>query len=78
MSRGLPDDFLFAFKVTCDITIKKFSKQSGFGGRAGEVNKHFLNAELFKSYFLKGLESSRKEVGLLMFESSTYYPSDYG
>jgi hypothetical protein len=47
--------------------VQKFSKQSRIGSRAGEVNSHFLDAELFTSSFLKGLESSRKEVGLPKF-----------
>jgi len=73
----VPDDFLFAFKVTGDITIKRFPKQSRFGGRAGEANKHFLDAEGFEAWFLKGLKVYRENVGLLMFEFSKFYPADY-
>jgi uncharacterized protein YecE (DUF72 family) len=77
LSQAVPDDFLFAFKVTGDITIKKFSKQTRFGQRAGEVNKHFLDAELFESTFLKPIQAFRDRAGLLMFEFSKFYPSDY-
>ena len=33
-----PDDFLFAFKVTDTITIKKFPKLDRFGDQAGKAN----------------------------------------
>ena len=47
------------------------------GRRAGQPNEHFLNAELFKQAFLKPCENFRPQVGLLMFEFSRFYPTDY-
>src|SRR5450755_4748263 len=40
----VPADFEFGFKVTDEITIKKFSNLARFGHRAGNPNEHFLNA----------------------------------
>jgi uncharacterized protein YecE (DUF72 family) len=73
----VPADFQFAFKVTDAITIKKFSNLPRFGERAGKPNEHFLDAGLFERAFLKPCEQFRKNVGLLMFEFSRFYPSDY-
>jgi len=73
----VPEDFLFAFKVTDEITIKRFSNLPRFGLRAGKPNENFLNAELFASAFLKPCEPFRKFIGLLIFEFSKFYPSDY-
>src|SRR6266571_880710 len=74
---AVPEDFLFALKVTDEITIKKFSNLPRFGLRAGKSNDNFLNADLFASAFLKPCEPFRKQVALLMFEFSRFYPSDY-
>src|SRR5437867_613893 len=38
MVSQVPDDFLFAFKVTDEITIKKFTDLPRFGVRAGQPN----------------------------------------
>ena len=74
----VPPDFQFGFKVTDEITIKKFPNLARFGHRAGQPNEHFLNAKLFADAFLRPCESvSRIKVGLLMFEFSRFYPSDY-
>jgi uncharacterized protein YecE (DUF72 family) len=73
----VPEDFQFALKVTDSITIKKFSNLPRFGERAGKPNEHFLDAGLFERAFLKPCEPFRKNVGLLMFEFSRFYPSDY-
>ncbi len=73
----VPADFLFSFKVTDDITIKRFPNLPRFGRRAGETNTNFLNADLFASAFLGPCERFRSQVGLLMFEFSRFYPSDF-
>ena len=73
----VPEDFQFAFKVTDEITIKKFPNLPRFGVRAGKPNEHFLNAELFANAFLKPCEPIRNNIGLLMFEFSRFYPTDY-
>ncbi len=77
MINGVPEDFLFAFKVTDEITIKRFSNLPRFSERAGKPNENFLNASRFASAFLRPCEPFRKNIGLLMFEFSRFYPSDY-
>ena len=77
MVNQTPDDFLFAFKVTDTITIKKFPNLDRFGDLAGKPNDQFLNAELFTKAFLQPCESVRPSIGLLMFEFSRFWSSDY-
>ena len=77
MVSQVPDDFLFAFKVTDEITVKKFTNQPRYGARAGKPNENFLNADLFASAFVKPFEDFRQNVGLFIFEFSKFYPSDY-
>ena len=73
----VPEGFQFAFKVTDEVTIRRFSHLPRFGLRAGKPNEHFLNAGLFVNAFLKPCEPYRKNIGLLMFEFSRFYPSEY-
>ena len=73
----VPADFQFAFKVTDEVTIKKFPNLPRHGHRAGTPNEHFLNAGLFTNGFIKPCEPFRQNIGLLMFEFSRFYPSDY-
>ena len=73
----VPSDFQFAFKVTDQITLKKYPNLPRFGVRAGTANEHFLNAEVFERGFLNPCESIRRHVGLLMFEFSRFYPADF-
>jgi uncharacterized protein YecE (DUF72 family) len=73
----VPADFLFAFKVTDAITLKRFPVLPRFGQRAGRSNPYFLNADLFASAFLSPCEPVRQHVGLLMFEFSQFTPADY-
>src|SRR5260221_259839 len=79
--RGLADqvqpDFQFGFKVTDTITLKRFPNLPRFGVRAGQPNENFLNADAFERGFLKPCESIRPHVGLLMFEFSRFYPTDF-
>ncbi len=72
-----PPDFKFAFKVTDDITLKNFPNLPRFGVRAGTANANFLNADLFISNFLGPCELFRDKLGVLIFEFSKFYPSDY-
>jgi uncharacterized protein YecE (DUF72 family) len=74
----VPDDFRFAFKVTDEITVKKFPNLPRFGIRAGKPNENFLNADLFARAFLAPCEAFRSKIGVLMFEFSRFYSSDYG
>jgi hypothetical protein len=77
MVMQVPDDFQFGLKVTDTITIKKFPKLARFGDLAGKPNQNFLNAELFAKAFLHPCDSTRSNVGLLMFEFSRFWPTDY-
>ena len=73
----VPLDFQFGFKVTDEITVKRFPNLPRFGHRAGGKNENFLNADAFDRGFLTPCETIRPRVGLLMFEFSRFYPSDY-
>jgi uncharacterized protein YecE (DUF72 family) len=77
MAEQVPDGFRFGFKVTDTITIKNFPNLERFGEQAGKPNEHFLNAELFGASFLRPCESIRPKVGLLMFEFSRFWPTDF-
>ncbi len=74
---NVPPSFRFAFKVTDTITIKKFPNLPRFGVKAGTLNTDFLNADLFASQFLGPCGSIRNNVGLLIFEFSRFWPTDY-
>ena len=73
----VPDDFLFSFKVTDEITTKRFSNLPRYGERAGKDNENFLRADLFESLFLKPIESCKDNVGMLIFEFSHLYPGTF-
>jgi uncharacterized protein YecE (DUF72 family) len=77
LADAVPDDFRFGFKVTDAVTIKKFPNLARFGAKAGQPNPNYLNAELFTGAFLKPCEEIRNKVGVLMFEFSRFWPSDY-
>jgi uncharacterized protein YecE (DUF72 family) len=72
-----PLDFQFGFKVTDEITLKKFPNLARFGERAGKVNERFLDASLFVNGFLRPCETIRNNVGVLIFEFTRFWPSDY-
>ena len=83
-SRGLgqlaaqvPPDFRFTFKVTDEITVKHFPRHPRFGIRGGTDNSNFLNSELFERQFLGPMEALKQQLGLLIFEFSRFYPSDF-
>jgi uncharacterized protein YecE (DUF72 family) len=73
----VPADFQFAFKVTDQITIKRFANLPRSGPRAGTLNENFLNAALFESDFLLPFAPYQKQIGLLMLEFSRFWPADY-
>jgi uncharacterized protein YecE (DUF72 family) len=77
MASRVPEDFLFAFKVTDAITLKRFPGLERFGAEAGKPNPSFLNPDLFATGFLQPCASIRPNVGLLMFEFSRFRPVDY-
>jgi uncharacterized protein YecE (DUF72 family) len=78
LASQVPSDFQFGLKVTDQITVKRFPNQPRFGERAGKPNENFLNAEVFEQGFLRPCESIRSQVGILMFEFSRFYPTDFG
>lgn len=73
----VPPDFQFGFKVTDEITVRKFPNLDRFGIRAGKPNENFLNADLFNRAFLTPCEAIRQNVGVVMFEFSRFHQSDY-
>ncbi|MFM8788831.1 MAG: DUF72 domain-containing protein, partial [Chthoniobacterales bacterium] len=73
----VPDGFRLSYKVTDEITVKKFPKLDRFGDRAGSDNEHFLNAKLFTDAFLGPLSPHRKKTGVLIFEFSAFYPTHF-
>jgi len=73
----VPPDFQFALKVTDHITIKHFTNLPRFGARAGKPDEHFLDAAVFTQAFLRPCEPFRSQIGLIIFEFSRFYPSDY-
>lgn len=73
----VPDDFKFAFKVTDEITVKRFPNLPRFGERAGKPNENFLNPDLFTKAFLGPCEQFQNNIGVLFFEFSRFYPTDY-
>jgi uncharacterized protein YecE (DUF72 family) len=77
MADQVPEDFLFGFKVTDAVTIKRFPNLVRLGEKAGKPNEDFLNAALFVRDFLGPCESIRSRVGLLIFEFSRFWPGDY-
>ena len=77
LAEAVPEDFRFGFKVTDAVTLKKFPNLPRFGIRAGKPNESFLNANLFATAFLKPCEEIRDKIGVLMFEFSRFWPSDY-
>jgi uncharacterized protein YecE (DUF72 family) len=77
LAAQVPEDFLFGLKVTDEITIKKFTNLPRFGARAGKLNGNYLNADLFANAFLKRCEPFKPHVGILIFEFSKFYPTDY-
>ncbi len=71
------DDFLFGLKVTDAITIEKFPNLDRFGRQAGKPNENLLNGDLLTKAFLKPCGAVRPAIGLLMFEFSRFWPTDY-
>lgn len=77
LASQVSSDFQFAFKVTDTVTLKRFHNHPRHGSKAGKENPDFLNADVFFQGFLRPCESIRQNVGLLMFEFSRFYPSDF-
>jgi len=77
LASQVPDDFLFAIKVTDQITIRRFPNLARLGPRAGQMNPDFLNPDLFASKFIASCETIKPKVGLLIFEFSAFHRSEF-
>jgi uncharacterized protein YecE (DUF72 family) len=73
----VPEGFKFGFKVTDEITIKRFPNLPRFGQRRGLPNPNFLNPEMFRRLFLGACEPHRAKIGPLIFEFSTFNKHDF-
>jgi uncharacterized protein YecE (DUF72 family) len=77
LAEQVPTGFRFSFKVTDQITVKRFPLLPRHGELAGLPNPNFLNADLCAREFLLPLETIRDRVGLVMFEFSRFYAPDF-
>jgi uncharacterized protein YecE (DUF72 family) len=69
---GVPETFVFGFKVPEDITVPKWPGHPRYWERAGQRNPHFLDPALFHEVFLRRLEPHASKVGPLIFEFGTF------
>jgi uncharacterized protein YecE (DUF72 family) len=77
LAAQVPEGFRLCFKVTDEITVKKFPRLDRFGDRGGRDNGNFLNAQLFTDAFLAPLAPHHAKAGLLVFEFSAFHPSHF-
>lgn len=77
LAAQVSDSFQFGFKVTDEITIKRFPNVAKHGERRGMENRHFLNAEMFTRLFLGPCERYKDKIGPLIFEFSTFAKMDF-
>lgn len=73
----VPAGFRFNFKVTDQITVRRFPPLPRFGELGGQLNPGFLQAELCERQFLRPLEAIREQVGLVMFEFSHFGAQEF-
>ena len=55
--------------------MARVSSSDRFGQQAGKPNENFPNTDLFVKAFLKPCEAVHHAIGLLMFESSRFWPT---
>jgi uncharacterized protein YecE (DUF72 family) len=67
-----PAGFTFGLKVPENIMVAKWPGHARYGEVAGERNEDFLNADLFKTLFLKSLAPHRDKLGPLILEFGTF------
>jgi len=77
LAAQVPEGFRLSFKATDEVTIKQFPNQPRHGERAGKINENFLNAPLFIDEFLGPLSTHQSKIGVIMFEFSRFYSSDF-
>lgn len=73
----VPAGFRFGFKVSDEITVKRWPAVPRSGLRGGTINENFLHAPLFTDRFLGPLAAIRSKVGPIIFEISKLYPADF-
>jgi len=73
----VPTNFKFTWKVTDEITLRRFPNLPRFGDRRGQLNPNFLNAELSNNSFIRLLEPYRGQIGSLIFEFAEFRPADF-
>lgn len=72
-----PPSFKLCFKVTDEITTRRFPNLPRHGDRAGCYNGHFLNGDLFRAAFLASCEPWRERIGVLIFEFSHFHTGEF-
>jgi uncharacterized protein YecE (DUF72 family) len=77
LAASVPGGFRLSFKVTDEITVKRFPHLDRFGDRAGTNNNNFLNASLFIDAFLGPLSPHRAKTGVLIFEFSSFHSAHF-
>ena len=73
----VPADFKMSLKVTEDLTVRRFPNIARSGARAGKMNEHFLNPDLFVASFLGPLQPYKGQIGTLIFEFGHFHPGDW-
>ncbi|HEY3899667.1 MAG TPA: DUF72 domain-containing protein [Chthoniobacter sp.] len=73
----VPEGFKFAFKVTDEITIKRFPFVEKHRDRKGMVNENFLNSEMFQRLFLGPCSGYGDKIGPIIFEFSKFEKQDF-
>ncbi len=64
----LPPDFRLVPKVWEHVTIPRFPTHPRYGAKAGALNPHFLDVELFEREVLPPLEPVWSQIGALLFQ----------
>jgi uncharacterized protein YecE (DUF72 family) len=77
LAQAVPVRFRFGFKVTEDITVRRFPNLPRHAGRAGALNPHFLDEKLFRRSFLDPLTPVKEKVGVLILEFSRFRAGDF-
>ena len=72
-----PPEFRFAFKVTDEITTRRFPHLARHGPKAGQVNSSFLDPALYTDAFLGALAPLGKKTGPLILEFTRFQPGDF-
>lgn len=71
----VPHNFHFAFKVTEDITVRRFPSHARYGDKGGTRNPFFLNIEVFLDGYLEPLKKYRNQITLI-FEFGAFHEMD--